>query len=184
VAKLWSGDEGARLELALVELGDNTLSARGTVVASVPEPHRVEYELSTSAGFVTERLWVRTTGAGWSHATELRHDGRGRWTIDGRGRPDLDGALDCDLAFSLLTNTLPVLREGLWGGEGEPVDMLVAWVDLPGLGVRPSEQRYRLVGRGEQAWTVKFESDGFAADISLDRDGFVVSYPQIGQRVG
>ena len=38
---------------------------------------------------------------------ELRHDGKGTWA-GVKNAAELEGALDCDLAFSPLTNLMPI----------------------------------------------------------------------------
>ena len=82
-----------------------------------------------------------------------------------------------DLAFSPLTNTLPILHDSLHRG-GEPHDYVMALVDVPSLGVARSEQRYEPFAPG----LVRFRSDDFAAMLELDEDGFVVRYPGLAVR--
>jgi hypothetical protein len=81
-----------------------------------------------------------------------------------------------DLGFSPLTNTLPILRDGLQRG-GEPRDYLMALVDVPSLEVSMSEQRYEPI----DSRTVRFRSGDFEAVLELDEDGFVVRYPGLAE---
>lgn len=96
----------------------------------------------------------------------------------------LKGALDCDLAWSPLTNPMPVLRHDLLRGGGS-VDFLMAWVSVPDLRVHPSAQRYTFVRRDGGHSVIRYESisDGFTAEIVFDSDGLVVDYPGIGGRL-
>jgi hypothetical protein len=82
-----------------------------------------------------------------------------------------------DLGFSPLTNTLPILRDGLHRGGG-PRDYVMALVDVPSLEVSRSEQRYERVGTN----AIRFRSGDFAAVLELDEDGFVVQYPGLAER--
>jgi uncharacterized protein len=82
-----------------------------------------------------------------------------------------------DLGFSPLTNTLPILRDGLHRG-GAPRDYVMALVDVPSLEVSRSEQRYEPIG----ASAVRFRSGDFEAVLELDEDGFVVRYPGLAER--
>ena len=93
-------------------------------------------------------------------------------------------ALDCDLAWSPLTNSMPVLRHRLHE-RGGPIDFLMAWVSVPDLAVHPSRQRYTFVRRGAHASVVRFESldSRFAADITFDEAAVVVDYPGIARRI-
>jgi hypothetical protein len=54
----------------------------------------------------------------------------------------------------------------------------MAWVSLPDLKVHRSEQRYEHLAPGR----VRFSSDGFTADLELDADGLVITYPGLARR--
>lgn len=84
-----------------------------------------------------------------------------------------------DLGFSPLTNTLPVLRDGLAAGEGGARDYVMALVEVPSLEVSRSSQRYEPLGRGR----VQFSSGDFSALLELDETGFVLRYPGLAERV-
>jgi hypothetical protein len=200
-ALAWAKEDPEGAELALATRAGGRLRAVGVAVAGHPLPYRLDYRLETAPGFDTARLRVVARGAGWRHSLDLARPPGGPWTIGARaaGRSGLPppggdaaalaGAVDCDLGLSPLTNTLPVLRLGLLGllGGGPPHEVLVAWVSVPDLAVRPAAQRYRPAGtdaRGRPV--VRFEdADGdFAADLTFDADGFVLHYPGLARRVG
>jgi uncharacterized protein len=186
----WRGLDAWRAELAEVSLHGDRLLARGTQLGVDPLPYRLEYSLDTATDFVTSSLTVDVRGSGWLRRLDLlRHDD-GAWHASGdaRGEPglppvggelsDLMGARDCDLAFSPLTNAMPILREGLLGGGG-PVDLVMAWVSVPDLAVHRSEQRYEPV----DAATVRYVDPSFTAELELDAEGLVVRYPGLAERV-
>jgi hypothetical protein len=180
---MWQGYGAPALEIATVEVEDRALVARGTVVRAVPEPCTVSYRLETADGFVTTSLAVTAWGAGWSRALDLRRDANGTWSAEPGGPlPDLDGAMDCDLAYSCLTNTMPVLRNRLHARVGS-VNLLVAWVSVPDLRVHVSPQRYTHLARASGGAVVKFESGTFAADVEFDAAGFVTDYTGLARRV-
>jgi uncharacterized protein len=190
----WLKDAGA--ELAHVALSERRLSAVGTAIGADPLPYRLDYELATADRYVTARLRVRAGGAGWHRSLELVRDQDGSWRIevssDGDpghdlpppgGEAALEDALDCDLGLSPLTNTMPVLRHGLLRGPGQ-ADLVMAWVSVPDLGVHALPQRYTHVRRDGSAAIVRFDSEGFSAEIVFDDDGLVVDYPGIARRAG
>jgi hypothetical protein len=180
---MWQGTAGPALEMAVVELDDDAFTARGTAVRAAPEPCSVSYRLVTSNRFVTTSLSVTASGASWSRALELRRSQDGAWSADpGGALPDLDGALDCDLAYSCLTNTMPVLRHRLHGRVGS-VDLLVAWVTLPDLRVRAVRQGYRHLARAGGGAVVRYQQGTFTADVEFDAEGFVLDYPGLANRV-
>ena len=90
---------------------------------------------------------------------------------------DLDAADFFDLGWSPLFNSLPVIRDGLLDA-GSPRDYLMRWVEVPSLQICLSEQRYEPLGNG----VVRFRAGEFVSDITFDRQGFVVNYPEIGKR--
>lgn len=180
---MWQGYGAPALEIATVELGDGVLSARGSAIRAAPEPWTASYELETTQDFVTAALTVRAWGAGWSRALELRRESDGTWSAEpGGALRGLEGALDCDIAYCCLTNTMPVLRNRLHGRVGS-VNLVVAWVSLPDLAVHVSRQRYTHIARATGGAVVKFESGRFAADVEFDAAGFVRDYPGLARRV-
>ena len=169
---VWRGLEEWLAEACEVSLDGDRLGVRGVQLGAEPHPYRVDYELTTGADWVTERLMVRCE----ERSLELVRASDGSWTANGDPQPPLAGALDCDLAFSPLTNFMPARRLG-----GEPADHVMAWVSVPDLAVVRSEQRYEPI----DARTVRYvglDSD-FTAELELDEEGFVVRYPRLAERV-
>ena len=163
-ALLWELPEEHRREIAWIEIGaGGALAARGRQWCTGEPAYALDFELETSAGYVTERLEVRVAG--------------GAALVLERGRsPELEGVLDCDLGFSPLTNAMPVLRDHLHdGGPRREID--VAWVSVPDLTVHRDRQIYEPLGAGR----LRFASPeaGFERVIELTSDGFVRHYPDI-----
>jgi len=187
-----------------VVLRPDRLSATGTAVGATPVPYRLDYELDIGPGFVTRRLRVRSHGNGWRRHLDLRRADDGTWTADATvtGEPvelsaatladpgasaetisSVSGALDCDLGECPLTNTMPVLRHGLLR-PSDPIDLVMAWVSVPDLSVRRSDQRYTfLEAEAGGGALIRYESGTFRADVRFDADGFVVDYPGLGRRL-
>jgi hypothetical protein len=138
-AIVWVKEEPLGAEFADVVIARGRLTAAGIAVGSAPAGYRLDYELETLSDFVTSGLMVNARGEGWSRHLDLRRLRSGRWTARTRSRGKLDlpppggdmarlaDALDCDLALSPLTNSMPVLRHGLLDGGG-PLEFLMAWV--------------------------------------------------------
>ena len=112
-------------------------------------------------------------------------------------RASLFGADDCDLGLCPLTNTMPMLRSLLPGPgsnrttagpyPGPELDFVMAWVEVPSLRVIRSQQVYQL-RRIDVDGTSVVRYIGlhrsFEGDLSVDRDGLVIDYPQLARRVG
>jgi uncharacterized protein len=177
----FTGLEQWLAEHARVELRSDGLLAAGVQLGVEPEPYRLDYQLDVPSGWITRRLELEASGAGWRRRMVLERDAAGPWTVDGERDERLDGALDCDLAFSPLTNMMPILRHGLHE-RAESRDFVMAWVSVPDLKVHRSPQRYEHVRPGVVRY-VALDGD-FTAELELDADGLVVRYPGLAERVG
>jgi hypothetical protein len=178
---VWRGLDGRRAEACRVRLDEARLSARGTQIGAEPAPYRLDYELETGDRWVTETLTVEACGDDWEHRLVLARASDGGWSANGEPLPDLEGAVDCDLGLCPLTNTMPVLREGLLEPGAEPHEFVMAWVAVPALTVHRSEQRYEPVDES----TVRYvgEHRDFVAELTFDSNGLVVRYPSLAERV-
>lgn len=190
----WQGYDEARLEQTWVEFHPGGLHARGIMLVGGGAPFRADYELDTTADYLTRRLLIRATGLDWSRELRLSRDAAGSWEARRRTQPAdgqegladvalLDDALDCDLTFSPLTNTMPVLRHRLHREPGE-VRLVMAWVLLPELVVVRSAQRYEHIrANADGGGVVRYSSGDFSAELTIDPDGFVQDYPKLGRQV-
>lgn len=192
----WLKPDPPGAEFADVDINRGRLTAVGLAIGSSPFGYRLDYKLETLAGYVTSGLLVTARGEGWRRRLDLRRLRSGRWTVrtESRGNVDLPapggdmdalkGALDCDLALSPLTNSMPVLRHGLLDAGG-PFEFLMAWVSVPDLRVLPSRQRYTFVRKSGEASIIRYESSSrdFVADLTFDAHGLCLDYPGIGRSV-
>jgi hypothetical protein len=177
---VWRGLEDWLSEASHVRLEGDRLEAWGTQLGADPRPYRVDYGLTTAANWVTERFRLVVRDANGERGLDLHRRTDGVWTANGEALAGLDSALDCDLENSPLTNSMPILRERLREG-GPPVDLVMAWVSLPDLGVRVSSQRYEPIDERSVRF-VSLDSD-FTAELELDSDGLLSRYPSLGERV-
>jgi uncharacterized protein len=177
---VWRGLDGWRAEATWVRIDDGRLTAHGTQVGAEPEPYRLDYTLHTGPRFVTEALELSVLSGDTLRRLLLVRKPDGSWTADDRPLQEVEGALDCDLALSPLSNTMPVLRDGLLAPGAEPRDYAMAWVAVPDLTVRRSEQRYEPIDEHHVRY-VALDGD-FTADLECDADGLVVRYPELGER--
>lgn len=196
----WTRADTEGADHALLE-DDKVLRARGVAVAATPIPYTCRYELVTDEAWGTVRLEVSAEGAGWRRTVRLEQ-ATGRWRVVTAEQGDLDRALaaagqrptglpgcedpdrlaeavDVDLAAAPLFNTLPVRRLGLLDAPaGTSHQLTVVYVRLPSLEVAPVEQHYTALGDGR----VRYRSGTFAAELTLDKDGYVTHYPGLARR--
>src|SRR5262249_51220848 len=142
----WHVTETAGFESAWVERDGLVLRAEGVSVGQLPGPCSLSYVLETDAHAATTllRVMLRTTSA--ERKLELRRAENG-WTVNSEPRMDLGGALDCDLACSPLTNTMPIIRHRLHVEAGDE-SFTMAFVRLPSLAVLAVPQRYQHLAIG------------------------------------
>jgi hypothetical protein len=173
---IWRGLDEWRAEAAHVRIDGDRLTAQGTQLGA--HPYRVDYSVATGPEFVAERLELSVLGdTGLRRLLIVRHPDGG-WTADDRPLPDLDGALDFDVMHSPVFNSTPYLRHEMRAG-GEARDLVMAFVTVPELAVRRSEQRYTPLGDRR----VNYASGDFTADIHFDDDGVVRLYEDYLERV-
>lgn len=203
---VWRGDDDARrLDSATFRLRRDRLEAIGS---SRTAGYVSRWSLTTGAGWVTQVLDIDVTGFGWSRSLHLerrpdvapteQHDAA-LWTaettvIGESDLPDpgiedaaaLSRALDCDIALCPATNTMPILRLRLLAGPVAPVQLTMAWVDLPSLRVIASPQIYssRDVGGPHPLVTYTSGTRDFTADLDVNADGIVQEYPGLAHWAG
>ena len=159
----WQGPD--LFELAFVELGEDRLSARGTQLRSA---YRLSYVVETSSMFVSELLRAEVETVHGIGTLDLR---RGT-------KPLRDDVLDLDLVgFASVQLASGAARPP---ARGAATRATTRWRScVPELSVERSAQRYVPLGRG----AVRFRSGDFTADLQFDRDGFIISYPGLADRV-
>ena len=189
----WQSDDGPGLEAARVLLGEGGFRAVGRMIRhagpGADGPGGVftaSYRLVVGEDGALRRLVVDAAAAERERHLTISRSGDGDWLVDhgsGSTRLDARGALDVDLAFSPVFNSLPIRRLGL---HREPArrDLPMVFVSLPDLAVEVTEQTYRTVTVGSDAapGVVAFSAGGFAAEITVDLDGLVLDYPGIARR--
>ena len=193
---VWRGVDSFRAEVAHVRVEDTRLTASGTQLGVEPTGYRLDYQLETGDEYVTSTLDARASGVGWERRLLLRRRADGDWECEAQASGDFElpdpggearevrGALDCDIGFSPLTNTMPVLRHRLHEG-GDGADFTMAWVSVPDLSLHRSEQRYEHVRRSPHEAVVRYigRDHSFVGELLLDRDGFVERYPGLAERI-
>jgi len=182
VTLYWTPDGEPGCEQVHVALGPDGLSALGLILCRKDGAHlRCRYQLDTDPQMRVRELTFAVTGEaeGQPKRIVLESDGEGRWRRDGDAAPDLAGCIDVDIEVSPLTNTLPIRRLALTAGES--AEIKAAYLPVPDLEPRPAAQRYTcLAPYADPGGRYRYEglSSGFATELPVDRDGFVLDYPE------
>ena len=177
----WTIDWTAGVEAAWVSTSRAGLIAQGQCAAQRPRPYTARYRIDASDGFRTLSLHVVVETSNEVRELTLAREGA-EWTENGAIRADLGDAVDCDLYASPLTNSMPILRHELHQRPGE-ARLTMGFIELPTLHVVRSVQTYtHLRTLDEGGAVIRYRSDDFAADLTVDAHGVVVDYPILGAR--
>ncbi|HEY0812227.1 MAG TPA: putative glycolipid-binding domain-containing protein [Pseudonocardia sp.] len=181
----WQAHDGHGLEGVRVHYGaGKSFRALGRIVRAEPSgDFTASYRLIVAEDGSVERASFTSATAGRERHLTVNRTEDGYWLLDtgsGGTRNDFSGAIDVDLAGSVIFNALPVRRLDLLKEGGEHT-LPVLYVTSPELEVSVVRQTYRVLTTGEQP-VVEFRSEDFTAELSLDRDGFVIDYPGLAGR--
>jgi uncharacterized protein len=167
---LWQDVETGALDRCRLDAGRHGLRLAGTVLtAAHGTPLDVRYLVEAGPDGLTRRVELALDGGATYRV--LLADGAGGWRWEGGPElAEVAGALDVDLTVTPATNTLPIRRLDLQVGQA--ADLVMAWVQVPGLEVLRSEQRYRRLA--PDRW--HFSTGDFSAELLVDPDGLVLHY--------
>lgn len=185
---MWRAEGGAGLEGARVQLGQAGFRALGRLVRTEPDgAFTASYRLVVGADGSVSRVSVTSATAARERHLTLNRTEDGFWLLDtgtGSTRAGFDGAVDVDLAYSPLFNSLPIRRLDLHREAAEHT-LAMVFVSLPELGVELVEQRYRTVRAldGTSTAAVEFSWGEFRAELVVDAEGLILSYPGLSARV-
>lgn len=126
-------------------------------------------------------VWGHSSGGG--SAVRLEVAGPGRWRVNGAAAPELDGCVDVDLESSACTNTIPVHRLRLAGGESAQAP--AAYLRALDLGVERLDQSYSRLEDHDSHRIFRYCAPGFDFESRLvfDEAGLLLEYPGIALRV-
>jgi hypothetical protein len=179
---LWTPWDGVGLDHAQLRADAAGASLDGlALVMADGAIWRVAYAIACDAQWRVRDVRVSASSRAGQRASRLNADGDGHWTTaDGAPLPQLDGCVDVDLAFSPVTNTLPIRRLSL--APGATAELRVVYLTLPELAPVPDGQRYTRLA----ADRYRYESadDDFRAELPVDAHGLVRDYPGLFRRVG
>jgi len=137
------------------------------------------YEVVTDASWLTRR--ARVHGHVGPAAVDLRiRAGRnGTWFLDGEAQPQVQGCIDLDFAFTPATNLIALKRLAL--RVGQRADAPAAWLEFPRLKLRVLPQTYERASASEYDYAAP--TVGYAARLKFDRQGAIIHYPGLFERV-
>jgi hypothetical protein len=135
---------------------------------------RLRYAIDCDPEWRTRSALIDGVAGGRPIRFALAAERSGRWSRDGAPIPELVGALDIDLGFTPMTNTLPIRRLALEVGETQPVRS--AWLRFPELRLELLEQTYTREAAGIYRYCAMVDGELFTAQLDTDAFGRVIRY--------
>lgn len=131
------------------------------------------YMIDCNRSWQTRACEITGFARGVPVAVSIHRDLANGWTLGGLPAPQVRGCVDIDLAFSPITNLLPIRR--LLLKHDEILRVRAAWLRFPELTLEPLEQTYTRTGLNRYL----YESGGgvFRRELTVDDAGLVVDYP-------
>ncbi|HEY9102194.1 putative glycolipid-binding domain-containing protein [Chitinimonas sp.] len=170
----WQRLDQPGMEHVTLLAGAEGYSLQGTVLLVEDGMDAVlRYQLDCDHNWHTRRLLLEGELQGRPLARLLEVDAAQRWWLNGEQQPQVAGCVDLDMAFSPVTNLLPVRRFGL--GLGEHADLTAAWLRFPALGLAPLPQSYSCTG--PRGYRYESRAGAFTAELLVDEQGLVLDYP-------
>lgn len=172
----WQRLDGEGLEHLVITDEPDGILARGVIISdNEGERFAANYSVTLSPDWVFREVRIETVEGTRLH---LVRDTLGNWTADGVAVPALGGCTDIDMSMSAFTNSLPIRRVSF--AENEPQRFDMAWIPLDTLKPFPDGQIYTALGN--RRYRYQSADSDFEAEITVDEDGLVVSYPPLVER--
>lgn len=141
---------------------------------------RIDYQLQLDHTWKTLSIIASSRQAEHTNALSFTGDGEGNWRFNDKPAPEFNGCIDVDISVTPFTNSLPVKRLKLNINEQQLIK--VFYINLPDEKLQVMEQRYTKLSDTEYLY--QNVGSHFEAVISLDKNGLVVNYPGIFERIG
>ncbi len=181
---VWSRlDEPGMEHLHLTE-GQHGFTANGLILAVKENiPYRIGYTIHCDISWHVREVHVEILDR---HTSEvhLKSDGKGHWTTSSHERVALlDGCIDVDISATPFTNTIAIQRLGL--AIDEVAEITVAYINVPTMQVTAVKQRYTYIESNDDGEHYQYAGypSGYQAELVVDRNKFVIAYPELFMRV-
>lgn len=156
-----------------------------SVILTVVEgkPVRISYNIYCNLEWEVSKVDIQIFDSKYKNII-LQSDDSGNWTTHkGKTIEILKGCIDIDISATPFTNTIPIKRLSLKSGESREIK--VVYIDTYNFNLRPVSQRYTCLESNLNGGKYRYENlgSGFMAEFFVDKDGLVIDYPDLFERV-
>jgi len=174
---LWSGIEYYSLENCIVDSDDGVI-VNSTIVGFYNEQiYRVKYLIKLNKLWETHYCFVKSQFNNEIKKFEFEKD-QNQWSLNRKYFDSFDGCTDVDIPLTPFTNSLPINRLKLSLGQEENIDII--YIDLFENSIKHVKQKYRRIS--SEVYKYENVPNDFEAEIRVDKEGFVIDYPQLFTR--
>lgn len=181
---MWKAYKDVGLEhLSITEDNDGITASSVILEMNGDRPVRILYNICFNSDWKVKKFYVEIFDDKYE-STILKSDCSGNWETDvGKPIESLEGCIDIDISATPFTNTIPIRRLSLKPGESREIK--VVYVDIYNHSLRPGNQRYTCLESNLDNCKYRYENidSGFMAEFLVDRNGFVIDYPDLFKRV-
>lgn len=175
---MWTRGDGHGMERATLQSGPSGHRIGGTAILSIDAtPYEIRYSVLTDEQWRTTTVGAHAQMPDGDRRLALSADGTGSWFVGDDPILDLFGAIDVDLGWTPVTNTVAIRRLGL--SVGEESEVTVARIDFPSHEIERVTQRYRRLDDTRY----RYSSRDFVVEFQVDEHGLIVDYPDGWTRV-
>ena len=175
---LWKRLDGPGHEFAQVTSGPDGHTLSGTAVfLSNGKPCCLRYTVTCLPSWETRSVSVAGMVGMRPVQLSIRVSPEGDWWLNGVEQPAVRGCVDVDLAFSPVTNLLPIRRGKL--EVGQSLAGVAAWLRFPSFVLEPLSQTY--TRRSDSLYHYSSNAGAFESDLTVRPSGLVRCYPGLWQ---
>jgi uncharacterized protein len=176
----WNDWSNADQQHVVLSERANDITVDAAIIATV-EDERFAMTLKIVCDLAWRVRIVEAAVIGDDRRLSLTSDGEGHWRdANGKPLPLVDGAIDIDLPVTPFTNTLPIRRLNL--KKGASADIRTVYITPPNFEIASDPQRYTCLEPMRRYRYESLDSD-FVAEIEVDDQGLVVTYPDLFRRI-
>ncbi len=176
---VWAGLEYHSVENCLISSNKQGTKIASSIIGLYEgRIYKVDYTIKVNSKWETQEIRIRARHSDHEQEIVLLKDNEDGWIMNNEKAYAFTGCIDVDIALTPFTNSLPVNR--LKMREGEEQTISVIYFDLLNWDVKPVKQLYRKIS--ENSYHYENIPNNFQADITVDKQGFVIEYPGLFNR--
>ncbi len=177
---VWKGIDDGTMEYCRIQYNrDAILVASAITGHSGDIPVQIDYNIKLTNDWNVQSFTVNSNIDNVTNVFALHTDGKGTWFNEIQELQDFRGCYDIDIVFTPFTNSLPVNRLSFSDNETKAID--VVYINALEASMTRKQQFYTRLD--EHIYHFENNEHDFVADIEMDSDGLVVSYPGLFERV-